>query len=59
MTRDLKLLHNRDWPEYVEPIRPIYEEGEIQASSKRAMRNSVFLISAIFCRVSATKKCVS
>lgn len=26
-----KLLHNRDWPEYVEPIRPIYEEEEIQA----------------------------
>jgi hypothetical protein len=20
-----KLLHNRDWPEYVEPIRPIYD----------------------------------
>jgi integrase/recombinase XerD len=26
-----KLLRNRDWPEYVEPIRPIYEEEEIQA----------------------------
>jgi len=25
-----KLLHNRDWPEYVEPIRPIYEEEEIE-----------------------------
>src|SRR5580700_768542 len=25
-----KLLHNRDWPEYVEPIRPIYEEEEIK-----------------------------
>jgi integrase/recombinase XerD len=29
-----KLLHNRDWPEYVEPIRPIYDEGEIQAILK-------------------------
>jgi len=27
-----KLLHNRDWPEYVEPIRPMYEE--IQALFK-------------------------
>jgi integrase/recombinase XerD len=26
-----KLLSNRDWPEYVEPIRPIYEPDEIQA----------------------------
>ena len=26
-----KLLQNRDWPEYVEPIRPIYEDEEIQA----------------------------
>jgi integrase/recombinase XerD len=26
-----KLLHNRDWPEYVEPIRPMYEEEEIQS----------------------------
>src|SRR5260370_11011131 len=26
-----KLLRNRDWPEYVEPIRPIYEEEEIHA----------------------------
>jgi integrase/recombinase XerD len=29
-----KLLRNRDWPEYVEPIRPIYEEEEIQALLK-------------------------
>lgn len=29
-----KLLHNRDWPEYVEPIRPIYEEEEIEAVLK-------------------------
>jgi integrase len=29
-----KLLYNRDWPEYVEPIRPIYEEEEIQALLK-------------------------
>jgi integrase/recombinase XerD len=29
-----KLLRNRDWPEYVEPIRPIYEEEEIQAILK-------------------------
>src|SRR5260370_18309633 len=29
-----KLLHNRDWPQYVEPIRPIYEEGEIEALFK-------------------------
>jgi len=29
-----KLLHNRDWPEYVEPIRSIYEEDEIQALLK-------------------------
>jgi integrase/recombinase XerD len=28
-----KLLHNRDWPDYVEPIRSIYEE-EIQALLK-------------------------
>ena len=26
-----KLLHNRDWPEYVEPIRPMYDEEEIQS----------------------------
>ena len=29
-----KLLSNRDWPEYVEPIRPIYEPEEIQALFK-------------------------
>jgi len=29
-----KLLHNRDWPEYVEPIRPMYEEEEIRALLK-------------------------
>jgi integrase len=29
-----KLLHNRDWPEYVEPIRPMYEEEEIHALLK-------------------------
>ena len=29
-----KLLHNRDWPEYVEPIRPMYEEEEIQTLLK-------------------------
>jgi integrase/recombinase XerD len=29
-----KLLHNHDWPEYVEPIRPIYEPEEIQALFK-------------------------
>lgn len=29
-----KLLHNRDWPEYVEPIRPIYEEDEIETILK-------------------------
>ena len=29
-----KLLHNRDWPEYVEPIRPMYEEEEIQGLLK-------------------------
>ncbi len=29
-----KLLHNRDWPEYVEPIRPMYEDEEIQALFK-------------------------
>jgi len=29
-----KLLRNRDWPEYVEPIRPIYEPDEIQALFK-------------------------
>jgi integrase/recombinase XerD len=29
-----KLLHNRDWPEYVEPIRPMYEEAKIQALLK-------------------------
>lgn len=29
-----KLLQNRDWPEYVEPIRPIYEDQEIQAILK-------------------------
>jgi hypothetical protein len=29
-----KLLRNRDWPEYVEPIRAIYEEEEIQALLK-------------------------
>lgn len=29
-----KLLHNRDWPEYVEPIRPMYEEEEIQSLLK-------------------------
>jgi len=26
-----KLLHNRDWPDYVEPIRAIYEPEEIAA----------------------------
>jgi integrase/recombinase XerD len=30
----IKLLHNRDWPEYVEPIRPMYEEDEIHALLK-------------------------
>jgi integrase len=34
-----KLLHNRDWPEYVEPIRPIYEEEEIQALLKACDRD--------------------
>ncbi len=29
-----KFLSNRDWPEYVEPIRPIYEPEEIQALFK-------------------------
>lgn len=29
-----KLLSNRDWPEYVEPIRPIYEDEEIQSLLK-------------------------
>jgi integrase/recombinase XerD len=29
-----KLLHNRDWPEYVEPIRPMYEPEEIKALLK-------------------------
>jgi len=29
-----KLLHNRDWPEYVEPIRPMYEDEDIQALFK-------------------------
>ena len=28
------MLSNRDWPEYVEPIRPIYEPEEIQALFK-------------------------
>ncbi len=32
--RITKLLHNRDWPEYVEPIRPMYEDEEIQALFK-------------------------
>jgi integrase/recombinase XerD len=27
----IKLLTNHDWPEYVEPIRPIYEPDEIEA----------------------------
>ena len=30
----VKLLTNRDWPEYVEPIRSIYEPEEIQALFK-------------------------
>jgi len=34
-----KLLHNRDWPEYVEPIRPIYEEEEIQALLRACDQN--------------------
>ena len=34
-----KLLHNRDWPEYVEPIRPIYEEEEIEAILKACDRD--------------------
>ena len=29
-----KLLSNRDWPDYVEPIRPIYEPEEIEALLK-------------------------
>lgn len=29
-----KLLHNRDWPDYVDPIRSIYEPEEIQAILK-------------------------
>src|SRR5260370_29036946 len=29
-----KLLRNRDWPEYVEPIRPIYDGEEIQTLLK-------------------------
>ena len=43
-----KLLHNRDWPEYVEPIRPMYEEEEIKRSSKRAIKTSASSISATF-----------
>ena len=44
-----KLLHNRDWPEYVEPIRPMYEGEEIGpgALQSSAMQMSVFCISAI------------
>ncbi len=34
-----KLLHNRDRPEYVEPIRPIYEEEEIQALLRACDQN--------------------
>jgi integrase len=30
----IKLLHNRDWPECVEPIRPMYEDEEIPAVFK-------------------------
>ncbi len=30
----VRLLHNRDWPEYVEPVRRIYEPEEIQAILK-------------------------
>jgi integrase/recombinase XerD len=29
-----KLLHNRDWPDYVDPIRSIYEPEEIQGILK-------------------------
>jgi integrase/recombinase XerD len=35
----IKLLHNRDWPEYVEPIRPMYEEEEIEALLKACDKN--------------------
>jgi len=34
-----KLLHNRDWPDYVEPIRAIYEPEEITALLKACASN--------------------
>ena len=43
-----KLLSNRDWPDYVEPIRSIYEPEEIQSLLKACdQETSVFCISAI------------
>src|SRR5260370_7952751 len=34
-----KLLRNRDWPEFVEPIRPMYEEEEIRPLLKPSHRD--------------------
>ena len=43
-----KLLHNRDWPEYVEPIRPIYQEEEIEALLKACDNGERVLYLATF-----------
>jgi hypothetical protein len=44
----IKLLHNRDWPEYVEPIRPMYEQLWDGRRSNPGLRcNLVFGESAI------------
>jgi integrase/recombinase XerD len=43
-----KLLSNRDWPEYVEPIRPIYEPEGIRRFSRLAIeRERVLYLSYV------------
>jgi hypothetical protein len=49
-----KLLRNRDWPGYVEPIRPIYGEEEIQAILKACDRDERVLYHSIQTRYSGS-----
>lgn len=51
-----KLLSNHDWPEYVEPIRSIYEPEEIQSLCKACDERQRVLYSLILLPAFETKK---
>jgi hypothetical protein len=44
-----KLLHNCDWPEYVEPFRQIYKEDEIQMLLKACGLSDSIALTPLSC----------